>query len=164
MGCELAPRTLAHCYTVYLLGVVLHVKSKIIMDKREKISIMEKIDKNKLLERKKNVQKLAYQSQVGVNFQMRTHGFKFEKHKMRNIFFTLKTVCSYLKIISCLLSFHKFSNRSCNEKYKTFFCEILKTCLLTSRDKNGKKNDELWWWIVNFLLNQIMFMVCWFTL
>ena len=61
---------------------------------------MEKIDENKLLERKKNVQKLAYQSQVGVNFQIRTHSFKFEKHQMRNMFSKLKTVmCSYLKII-----------------------------------------------------------------
>ena len=52
-GKELAPRTLADCYTVYLLGVVLHVKSKITVDKKEKIFIMEKIDENKLLERKK---------------------------------------------------------------------------------------------------------------
>ena len=65
--------------------------------------------------------KLAHQSQVGVNLQIRTHGFKFQKHKMRNMFFKLKTMCSYSKIISCLLLFNKFSNRSCNKKYKTFF-------------------------------------------
>ena len=44
---------LAQCYTVYLLGVVLHVKSKNTVDKTEKTFIMEKIDENKLLERKK---------------------------------------------------------------------------------------------------------------